>query len=199
MDLNYEFHQRQSAVSFRVLASYSVSPYPTKTLFSPLRTRARSLFAVLLPTVSPRYFRVSSWSSAFALAFARFPRIAALVPRHPPPHPRATHFAGSARDEKFWRRHKNAALHFPFKITPFAPFSVYYYQVVQAVRVRRGLSPSRSRAADFPSTPGHSGPTVSLPITRQPRTLRASFPSRVSSRNRSRNSIRNFAFRNSPL
>lgn len=109
LDLNYEFHQRQSAVSFRVLAPPD-GP-------SPLPCLSYILLFILSSTSRPGRYRVG----------------------YPPPHrpsrgprpPRAIPFSEGTGDEKFWRRHKNAALHFPFKITPFAPFSVYYYQVVQ--------------------------------------------------------------------
>lgn len=114
LDLNYEFHQRQSAVSFRVLAPPD-GP-------SPLPCLSYILLFILSSTSRPGRYRVG----------------------YPPPHrpsrgprpPRAIPFSEGTGDEKFWRRHKNAALHFPFKITPFAPFSVYYYQVVQPCILR---------------------------------------------------------------
>lgn len=114
LDLNYEFHQRQSAVSFRVLAS----PDGPQSFPPPLRL------------VSPTSFS----SSCLPRAGWPLPRPSPSPPlttRVAPPPPRAIPFSAGTGDEKFWRRHKNAALHFPFKITPFAPFSVYYYQVVQ--------------------------------------------------------------------
>lgn len=122
LDLNYEFHQRQSAVSFRVLASPDGPRPPPRRL---------SALSLLHPPLH--------------LVFHEPAGRCRVVPPPPLPSSLATHLAGRSRaaparaipfsagtgDEKFWRRHKNAALHFPFKITPFAPFSVYYYQVVQ--------------------------------------------------------------------
>lgn len=97
MDLNYEFHQRQSAVSFRAF----LAP-PRTSLFLPR--------VYYIPIQSERE-RGEGQDTVSARRVKR----------------------ERERDEKFWRRHKNAArsLHFPFKITSFAPFSVYYYQVVQ--------------------------------------------------------------------
>lgn len=213
LDLNYEFHQRQSAVSFRVLASYPPPIPHFQTLFSPLR-QPSSLFAVLVsPILRPS--RVSS-SVPVRFTFASFPRIVASLDTPSSPK-RCVPLYRHAGDEKFWRRHKNAALHFPFKITPFAPFSVYYYQVVQSAPV-----PPRPPSATL--CPGQAFLTRSRyrepPLSRRPVPTffhlayspddsifdykaanpppLARFP-RVSSSTGSCNSIRNSAFGNFPL
>lgn len=135
LDLNYEFHQRQSAVSFRVLAS----PDGPRSLL------------VSSPCLSYILLFILSSTSRLAVAESLLSPPTSQVA---PPPPRAIPFSAGTGDEKFWRRHKNAALHFPFKITPFAPFSVYYYQVVQpafSALVHPSASPHRTP----PPAPGY--------------------------------------------
>lgn len=132
LDLNYEFHQRQSAVSFRVLASPD-GPRP-------------SALSLLHP---PLHLVFHEPAGRCRVASP----LASYLAGRPAAPARAIPFSAGTRDEKFWRRHKNAALHFPFKITPFAPFLVYYYQVVQ---------PAFS-ALVHPSASPHRTPTESPP------------------------------------
>lgn len=146
MDLNYEFHQRQSAVSFRVLAS---PDGPRSLLVSP-------------PCLSYILLFILSSASRLAVAESLLSPPTAQVA---PPPPRAIPFSAGTGDEKFWRRHKNAALHFPFKITPFAPFSVYYYQVVQPAF--SALRPSLRSPAPY-SLPQHTNDALGAYNTRKP-------------------------------
>lgn len=104
--------------------------------------------AFQLPLTAPRLCLVSPTSSSSScllraglavtasttLLITHLAALRSLSPSH-----LAIPFSEGTGDEKFWRRHKNAALHFPFKITPFAPFSVYYYQVVQPAFSALGL------------------------------------------------------------